>query len=47
MVKPLFAFLQLGVENTHTIFPNIMVDKLAVAAIIGETVPISLRNGDI
>jgi hypothetical protein len=47
MVEPLFPFLQLGVEHIHTIFPDIMVDKLAISAIIRETVSVILGNADI
>jgi hypothetical protein len=47
VVESLFAFLQLGVENTYTIFPYIVVDEFAVSTIVRETVPVFLRNADI
>lgn len=47
VVEPLFAFLQLGVENTHTIFAYFVVDELAVATIICEIVSVRLGNRDI
>jgi hypothetical protein len=44
MIESLLSFLQLGVENTYTIFPYFVIDELAVSAIIRETVSVVLRN---
>jgi hypothetical protein len=47
MVEPLFTLLQLGVEDTHAIFAYFVVDELAIATIIRETVSVRLGNRDI